>query len=77
VEDLTRIACIAKGTLYLYFRDKEDLIQAVVTAGFELLQQRVRERTDGARTASDVVSRIVAAHLEFFVDGSSTKRGAC
>lgn len=74
VEDLTRIAGIAKGTLYLYFRDKEDLIQAVVTAGFELLQQRVRERTDGARTPSDVVSRIVAAHLEFFVENPDLMR---
>ena len=74
VEDLARIAGIAKGTLYLYFRDKEDLIQAVVTAGFELLQQRVRERTEGARALSDVVSRIVATHLEFFVENPDLMR---
>jgi len=74
VEDLARTAGIAKGTLYLYFRDKEDLIQAVVAAGFERLQQRVHERTQGARVLSDVVSRIVAAHLEFFVENPDLMR---
>jgi AcrR family transcriptional regulator len=66
VEDLTRTAGIAKGTLYLYFRDKEHLVEAVVTSGFETLKRQVRARTEGAHSLSEVVSRLVAAHLEFF-----------
>ena len=74
VEDLTRTAGIAKGTLYLYFRDKEDLIQAVVAEGFSLLQQRLRERMSGSRGLDETVARIVAAHLDFFADNPDLLR---
>jgi AcrR family transcriptional regulator len=74
VEDLTRIAGIAKGTLYLYFRDKEALILAVVTDGFQALRQQVRERTSGAHALSDVVTQLVAAHLEYFATNRDLHR---
>jgi AcrR family transcriptional regulator len=74
VEDLTRTARIAKGTLYLYFRDKDDLVRAVVTAGFELLQRRVRAETEGKRSLDGVLRAIVAAHLAFFQENPDLMR---
>jgi AcrR family transcriptional regulator len=66
VEDLTRRAGIAKGTLYRYYPGKEALIVAVVDAGFGELRACVSEATEGARTLPAVVRRIVAAHLGYF-----------
>ncbi|HKY30936.1 MAG TPA: helix-turn-helix domain-containing protein [Candidatus Polarisedimenticolia bacterium] len=66
IEDLTRRAGIAKGTLYLYFRSKEDLIHAVAAQGFDELHQEMVRACRGARTVRDLSGRIAWAHLTFF-----------
>jgi len=66
IEDLTEIAGIAKGTMYLYFRNKDELAQAVVAAGYRDLRARVEECSSGAHSFPVVVRRIVRAHAEFF-----------
>lgn len=65
IEDLTAEAGIAKGTIYGYFANKEELIQAVVAEGFDELLQHVRARAVGARTRPDLLARVVGAHLQF------------
>jgi AcrR family transcriptional regulator len=66
IEDLAERAGIAKGTVYLYFRSKEELVQAVVEAAFDSLGRNAAAAAEGARTFPDLVGRIVVAHLEFF-----------
>ncbi len=66
IEDLTGRAGIAKGTLYTYFRDKDELIRAVVAEGFRELAARLARRVGRARSLRDVARRAVRAHLEFF-----------
>jgi AcrR family transcriptional regulator len=66
IEDITQRAGIAKGTLYRYFRSKEDLILAVVSEAFDELGRQIEAGLEGARARRDVVERIVAAHVEFF-----------
>jgi AcrR family transcriptional regulator len=66
IEDITKHAGIAKGTLYLHFRSKEDLVLAVVTSGFEQLRSHVDERLRGSATLRDVAAAIFSAHVEFF-----------
>ena len=66
IEDLANRAGIAKGTLYGYFSDKEELIQAVVRTGFDEMLEHVRVAARGARTRRDLIARIVRGHLEFF-----------
>jgi AcrR family transcriptional regulator len=65
IEDLTAEAGIAKGTIYGYFANKEELIQAVVAQGFDELLLQVRAGAGGARSRTDLVTRVVRAHLEF------------
>ena len=74
VEDLASQAGIAKGTLYQYFRNKEDLIQAVVQAGFEELDKWVEERVAGARDPDELLLRIAQAHIDFLTANTDLLR---
>ena len=66
IEDLAERAGIAKGTVYLYFRSKEEHVQAVVEDGFTDLARHVSAALSGERKFPDLVARIVDAHLEYF-----------
>lgn len=74
IEDLSRQAGVAKGTLYLYFANKEELIVAVVTNGFNELLGRVHREAQDARSRSDAVARVAEAHLAFFEENPDLMR---
>ncbi|HEY7728060.1 MAG TPA: TetR/AcrR family transcriptional regulator [Candidatus Eisenbacteria bacterium] len=74
IEDLTRRAGIAKGTLYGYFANKEELIEAVVSSGFSELLGYAQREAQGARTHTDVIARLVQAHLAFFDENPDLMR---
>jgi AcrR family transcriptional regulator len=66
VEEITERADIGKGTLYQYFRSKEDLVFAVVQMGFADLARRTMDRSRGAARFEEIVSAVVESHLAFF-----------
>ena len=74
IEDLTRVAGIAKGTLYGYFADKEALIRAVVNAGFDDLLAHVRRSAVGTRDGEERARAIIRAHIEFFAANQDLMR---
>ncbi len=74
IEDLTRGAGIAKGTIYGYFENKEALIEAVVTSGLSELLGHVHREAQGARDRDDLVERAAAAHLRFFEENPDLMR---
>jgi AcrR family transcriptional regulator len=74
IEDLARQAGIAKGTLYGYFANKEELIEAVVTNGFSELHGHVHRAAQGAVTREDAVGRVIEAHLAFFDENPDLMR---
>lgn len=74
IEDLSRQAGIAKGTLYLYFANKEELIEAVVTNGFNELLGQVHRAAQDATNREEAVARVAAAHLEFFDENPDLMR---
>lgn len=68
IEDLTSRAGVAKGTLYQYFRDKDDLVQAVVERGFAALEAALdRNAVPGAGPVARVAG-LVGGYLEFYRD---------
>lgn len=73
IEDLTQRAGIAKGTIYLYFRGKEDLIVAVVAEGYEQLAARVEERLE-ALPPERTLEGLIAGHLEFLAENPDLLR---
>lgn len=58
MEDIARASGVGKGTLYRYFRDKEELYSAVVFAGIADLKAQLRRRL---AEAADPVARLEAA----------------
>jgi AcrR family transcriptional regulator len=74
IEDLSRDAGIAKGTLYGYFRNKVELIEAVVGSGLNDLLAQVHRQAAGARTPAERVARVAEAHLKFFDDNPDWMR---
>lgn len=48
-EDIAERAGVGKGTLYVYFRSKEDLYLALAREGFVALVARVRDRLSACR----------------------------
>jgi len=74
IEDLTQRAGIAKGTLYGYFADKVELVEAVVTSGFDELGGLVQRNASGAATRDARVVAVTRAHLGFFDDNPDLLR---
>jgi AcrR family transcriptional regulator len=74
VEDLTRFAGVAKGTLYQYFHSKDELIQAVVAMGFAELASRIRQEASESRSVAGQAERIALAHYEFFTENPDLMR---
>ncbi len=74
IEDLSRMAGIAKGTLYGYFVNKEELVEAVVTSGFSELLGHVHRTTQGASSRDAAIERIAEAHLAFFAENPDLMR---
>jgi AcrR family transcriptional regulator len=74
IEDVTQIAGVAKGTLYSYFADKEALVQAVVTSGFDELAGQVQRESRDATTRSERIERVARAHLVFLDENPDLMR---
>lgn len=72
IQDVADASGIAKGTVYLYFRSKEELYWATVRRGFEELHRRSREALRAVRDAKTPTrSRLrafIATRLSFFAE---------
>lgn len=74
IEDITEDAGIGKGTLYLHFRNKEELVVAVVSEGLEELRGRIVDRLKGRRGLEEVTAALFAAHVGFFDESPDLMR---
>jgi len=73
LDDVAAAAKVGKGTLYIYFRNKEELYFAVIHAGFarllEELESRVVHRDSPQEALAEIVRRLVgfgSSHPVFF-----------
>jgi AcrR family transcriptional regulator len=66
VQDIADEAGIAKGTVYLYFKSREDILEKTMTLTFAELQTRVREAIAVGGAFADIVARIVETQLGYF-----------
>ena len=56
---------LSKGTLYLYFKSKEELYLAVNERGFKILQDLFREAVSNGQNGLDKVRAIGRAYFEY------------
>ena len=57
-----------KRTLYLYFKDKEDLFLAVVLRGLEILRDKLKKSINGTASSSIGLREMAAAFFDFSMD---------
>jgi len=65
MEEIAAAAGVAKGTLYLYFQSKDDLILALITQVGENILQDVEASLEGLGTPPEKLSRMVSVLLEY------------
>ncbi len=66
MDEIAEKAELSKGTLYLYFRNKEELYIAVVLRSLRILRSLIEEETAGHERGIDRVLAIGKAYVRFF-----------
>ena len=65
VDDVAAAAGIAKGTLYLYFRSKEDIYLAALTQDLVAMAQNARTEMEQAASLREQIRAFIRVRLEY------------
>ncbi len=66
MDDIAEEAELSKGTLYLYFRSREDLHYAIVMRGLEILNRLIREVYDPQKSGLENILQMGEVYIRFF-----------
>ena len=66
ISQIAREAGVADGTIYLYFKNKDDILVQFFTYKTKLVFDRFREEVDKADNCFDKLRNLVRRHLEEF-----------
>jgi len=66
LDDVAKEAGVAKGTLYLYFKDKEDLFASTIMFVIDRLAERIRENVRESMSPLEILETLAYHQLEFF-----------
>ena len=66
MEKLAAEAGVAKGTLYLYYRDKKELLESVKEESLKPMREELAEVLDGGLPPQDKIRQFVFRHLGYF-----------
>jgi TetR/AcrR family transcriptional regulator, fatty acid metabolism regulator protein len=64
VADVAERASVADGTIYLYFRNKEELLMTAINTAFDAFMSRARSELDALQSPSEKLRRLAHLHLE-------------
>jgi TetR/AcrR family fatty acid metabolism transcriptional regulator len=68
VSDIADDAGVADGTIYLYFKSKDDLLICLFEEQMARVQVELTRAMDGAERATDKLRRFIRAYLELVAD---------
>jgi TetR/AcrR family fatty acid metabolism transcriptional regulator len=71
VAGIARHAGVADGTIYLYFKSKDEILLSIFDEKMAQLTMTARERIAEAASASEALSTLVRLHLEAVVENPS------
>lgn len=66
MDEVAEEAELSKGTLYLYFKNKEDLLHAIVHRGLSILYKRFESVAQTSMLGIDKLYSIGKAYIDFF-----------
>jgi TetR/AcrR family transcriptional regulator, fatty acid metabolism regulator protein len=66
VDDIAREAGVAKGTLYLYFRSRDEILEKTVGAAVDDLLERLQRAADGKGPFREALERLLTAQFAYF-----------
>jgi len=66
LEDVRLKARVGKGTIYRYFKDKDDLFAQVILAGSDELFDLIKGKTDRARSTDQKLLAVAKALRDFY-----------
>jgi TetR/AcrR family fatty acid metabolism transcriptional regulator len=64
VSDVADRASVADGTIYLYFRNKEELLMTAINTAFDAFMSQARTELDAIASPSGKLRRLAHLHLE-------------
>ena len=64
VADVAKVAGVADGTVYLYFKSKEEILRSIFDRGIEILIAEARQLIEGVTDPRERLRRIARLHLE-------------
>ncbi len=68
MDDLAELTELGKGTLYLYFPNKESILQALAEKGIDLLRKRLTRIADNSKTGAEQIADNGDAFVKFLRD---------
>jgi AcrR family transcriptional regulator len=66
MDEVAEVAEFSKGTLYLYFKNKNDLFHAIIARALEILFDLFKEAVEKGKTGIEKVRAIGRAYYEFY-----------
>lgn len=63
IADIAKVAEVAEGTIYLYFKNKDDLLISIFENSMELFLQEARKEIEGISDPKEKLKRFIALHL--------------
>jgi AcrR family transcriptional regulator len=64
MDEIAERAELSKGTLYIYFKSKDELYVSVIVEGFRILEKRMREALTKAEGPEDKVKAVYYAFVD-------------
>jgi len=65
VDDIAEAAGVAKGTLYLYFRSKDEIYMAALKQGVALMNEETLRKVEESTTATEKIRAFIAARIGY------------
>src|SRR2546423_8863238 len=66
IDDIAAEAGVAKGTVYLYFKSKQDIYLGALRDGIEMLIHEMRTEAADATTAEVRLRKLIGTKIAFF-----------
>ncbi len=63
ISDIAKVAEVAEGTIYLYFKNKDDLLISIFEHSMEMFIQEAEKELEGLEDPKEKMKRFLALHL--------------